>query len=82
MSRTPSKLSSPGPYLAEVTNHLDNSFMGGLEVILKTRIPGQISDKANTYTVKYMTPFYGVTSHRFFVKFCYWEGRGIFVRRI
>lgn len=65
MSRTPSKLSSPGPYLAEVTNHLDNSFMGGLEVILKTRIPGQISDKANTYPVKYMTPFYGVTSHRF-----------------
>jgi hypothetical protein len=65
MSRTPSKLSTPGPYLAEVTNHLDNTAMGGLEVVLKTRITADHNIKQNTYTVKYMTPFYGVTSHRF-----------------
>ena len=64
-SRTPTKLSSAGPYLAEVTNHLDKSGMGGLEVILKTRIPADANNKSNTYFVKYMTPFYGVTSHRF-----------------
>jgi hypothetical protein len=63
--RTPSKLSTPGPYLAEVTNHLDSTAMGGLEVILKTRITADHTNKQNTYTVKYMTPFYGVTSHRF-----------------
>jgi hypothetical protein len=63
--RTPSKLSTPGPYLAEVTNHLDNTAMGGLEVVLKTRITADHTNKQNTYTVKYMTPFYGVTSHRF-----------------
>ena len=65
MERTPSKLSSPGPYLAEVINHLDDSYMGGLEVILKTRRPAPANVKANTYSVKYMTPFYGVTSWKF-----------------
>lgn len=64
-SRTPTKLSSAGPYLAEVTNHLDKSGMGGLEVILKTRIPADASHQPNTYFVRYMTPFYGVTSHKF-----------------
>ena len=65
MTRTRSKLSSPGPYLAEVTNHLDETFMGGLEVILRTRTPADINSQANTYPVKYMSPFYGVTSSRF-----------------
>lgn len=63
-SRTRSRLPSPGPYLAEVTNHLDPTFMGGVEVIIRTTLPSTISQK-NTYVVKYMTPFYGVTSARF-----------------
>ena len=63
-SRTRSRLPSPGPYLAEVTNHLDPTFMGSVEVIIRTNLPSTISQK-NTYVVKYMTPFYGVTSVRF-----------------
>lgn len=63
-SRTRSKLPSPGPYLAEVTNHLDPTFMGGVEVIIRTALPSAISQNS-TYVVKYMTPFYGATSVRF-----------------
>jgi len=63
--RTPTRLSSPGPYLAEVTNHLDNSGMGSLEVLIKTRIPASPDQKQNTYAVRYMTPFYGVTPSKF-----------------
>jgi len=63
--RTPTRLSSPGPYLAEVTNHLDNAGMGSLEVVIKTRITADPDYKNNTYPVRYMTPFYGVTSSKF-----------------
>jgi hypothetical protein len=63
--RTPTRLASPGPYLAEVTNHLDTSAMGSLEVVLKTRIPANPDYKGNTYPVRYMTPFYGITSSKF-----------------
>jgi len=65
MSKTPTRLHSPGPYLAEIVNHLDRTYMGGLEVILKTRTPAMPNFKPNTYRVRYMTPFYGVTSYRF-----------------
>jgi hypothetical protein len=64
-SRTRSKLSGPGPYLAEITNHLDKTFMGGLEVILLSNTPGDIKKQSDTYAVKYLSPFYGVTSARF-----------------
>jgi len=65
MSKTPTRLHSPGPYLAEIVNHVDRTSMGGLEVILKTRNPARPDEKSNTYRVRYMTPFYGVTSYRF-----------------
>lgn len=55
----------PGPYLAEVVNNKDPTYMGGLEVVLIKGVVG-ISDQQNqTFTVKYLNPFYGVTSVRF-----------------
>jgi hypothetical protein len=63
--RTKSTLPGPGPYLAEVVNHLDTTYMGGLEVVLITHIPGFVNNPANSIPVKYMSPFYGVTSPRF-----------------
>ena len=63
--RIPSKLSSPGPYLAEITNHLDSTFMGGLEVVLIAGVANEISKKGNTFTVRYLSPFAGNTSVRY-----------------
>lgn len=63
--RTRSKLPSPGPFLAEVTNHLDPSYMGGMEVALVRGIPNNVHQQADTYHVRYLNPFYGVTSVRF-----------------
>ena len=58
-------LPSPGPYIAEVVNHLDTSFMGALKVVLTTDVPGFVNDPSNALPVQYMSPFYGVTSARF-----------------
>lgn len=65
-------LPSPGPFLAEITNHLDPSYMGSLEVILIQGVtnPFQsntVSLQGGTYVVKYLSPFSGATSVR-------WEG--------
>ena len=58
-------LPSSGPFLAEIVNHADPSYMGRLEVVLKKALPGNIDKKAQTYIVKYMTPFYTAMSARF-----------------
>jgi hypothetical protein len=63
--RRAGKLPSPGPFLAEITNHLDPTYMGGVEVVLKKGITGSISNQSNTYIAKYLSPFYGVTSIRY-----------------
>lgn len=63
--RIKGKLGTPGPFLAEVTNHLDPTYMGGLEVVLRKGIFNSIDDQNQTYPVKYLSPFYGVTSVRF-----------------
>jgi predicted chitinase len=63
--RSLGKLGSPGPFLAEVTNHLDPTFMGGLEVSLIKGLPNNTNNQADTYIVRYCSPFYGVTSVRF-----------------
>lgn len=63
--RSTGKLPSPGPFLAEITNHLDPSYMGSLEVALIKGVPNPISNQCDTYIVKYLNPFYGVTSVRF-----------------
>lgn len=58
-------LGSPGPFLAEITNHLDPTYMGSVEVALIKGIPNSIKDQGETYVVKYLSPFYGATSLRF-----------------
>jgi putative chitinase len=63
--RSLSKLPSPGPYLAEITNHLDPTFMGNLEVSLIKTVQNSPDLQGDTFTVRYLNPFYGVTSIRF-----------------
>jgi predicted chitinase len=62
--RLPGKLPSPGPYLAEITNHLDPDYMGSVEVVLTKGLTNSINIQANAYPVRYLNPFYGVTSVR------------------
>jgi len=62
--RTRSPLPSPGPYLAEVTNHLDSTYMGMLEVALVKGLPSSTKSQGETYVVKYLSPFAGSTSVR------------------
>lgn len=56
-------LRHPGPYLAKIVSHLDKRFGGGLEVeLLKSASAGNSYDNSTqTVTVKYASPFYGVT---------------------
>lgn len=56
----------PGPFEAEVVNHLDTSYMGGLEVRLLTKSGSgnSIDTPGETVPVKYLSPFYGVTSNK------------------
>lgn len=63
--RTRSPLPSPGPFLAEVTNHLDSTYMGMLEVALLKGMPSITKEKGETYVVRYLSPFAGTTSQRF-----------------
>jgi len=66
-SRTPSGHTrrDPGPYLAKVVNHLDSKFMGTLEVeLLKVSSSGNTTQgTGEIITVKYLSPFYGVTPY-------------------
>lgn len=53
-----------GPYEAEVINHLDSTHMGGLEVRLlsKDTPTADTNTSGSLIPVKYLSPFYGVTS--------------------
>ena len=51
----------PGPFLAKVVSHLDPSYMGSLEVEILGPVGGG-SISGQVHQVKYMSPFYGVTS--------------------
>jgi len=62
--RSRGQLGSPGPFLAEITNHLDPTYMGSIEVALLKGIPSSTINQSETYIVKYLSPFYGVTSIR------------------
>lgn len=64
-TRTLGKLGSPGPYLAEVSNLLDTTYMGSIEVALIRDIPNSPFKRGSTFQVSYLSPFYGVTSTRF-----------------
>jgi len=63
-TRNRAPLPSSGPFLAEVTNHLDPTYMGGLEVALIKGIPGSTKIQGETYVVRYLSPFAGNTSIR------------------
>jgi predicted chitinase len=63
-TRNRAPLPSPGPFLAEVTNHLDPTYMGGLEVALIKGIPNSTKLQGETYVVRYLSPFAGNTSIR------------------
>lgn len=56
---------SPGPFLAEVTNHLDPMYMGRLEIALKKTIPSDVEFQGEVYIANYCSPFMGNTSARF-----------------
>ena len=64
-TRSQGRLPSPGPYIAEVTNHLDPTYMGNLEVSIRKGVVNLIDKQNQTYVVRYLSPFYGVTSLRF-----------------
>jgi len=53
----------PGPYIARVISHLDQKFMGSLQVqLIKTAITGETPDvEPETLIVNYASPFFGVT---------------------
>jgi len=63
--RTRSSLPTPGPFLAEVTSHLDPTYMGGLEVALIKGIPSVTKSQGETYVVRQLSPFAGTTSLRY-----------------
>jgi hypothetical protein len=54
-----------GPFLAKVISHLDPAFMGGLEVTILRDQANEQGNDTQTYTVRYMTPFYGSTAYEF-----------------
>jgi putative chitinase len=54
-----------GPYLAEITNHLDPLKMGRIEVAIIDGLSNSLTNKAETYIAKYISPFQGSTSVRF-----------------
>lgn len=59
-----SVLQGPGPYLAEVTNHLDKTYMGMIEVALWDGMPSSTKAQGETFPVRYLSPFAGGTSIR------------------
>lgn len=63
-TRQRASLPTPGPFLAEVTNHLDSTYMGGLEVALIKGMPSSVKSQGETYVVRYLSPFAGNTSIR------------------
>lgn len=63
---TAKRVTSGGPYEAVVVSHLDRKYMGGLEVeILRyTGSGGNPERSGQLLTVRYLSPFYGVTPNR------------------
>ena len=59
------KLPNPGPFLAKIISHLDPNYMGLLEVQLLHEVGNDDSSGGQLHQVKYLSPFYGVTSADF-----------------
>ena len=49
------RLDRPGPFLAEVTNNIDPTYMGNLEVALIKGMAMPVDVQAGTFTVKYLS---------------------------
>lgn len=54
-----------GIMLAKVVGYIDPSFMSGLEVTILREQGNNIGELSQTYSVKYATPFYGVTAYEY-----------------
>jgi len=54
-----------GVMLAKVVSYVDPEFMGGLEVTLITETGNTVGANQETYSVRYATPFYGVTGYEY-----------------
>ena len=54
-------LASPGPFLARVINNIDPMRQGSLEVELLRAIGNKEASNQQLFTVRYLSPFYGVT---------------------
>jgi uncharacterized protein (DUF2345 family) len=52
---------SPGPFLARVVNNIDPMRQGSLEVELLRTIGNKEASNQQLFTVRYLSPFYGVT---------------------
>jgi lysozyme len=65
LNRGKAKLPHPGPYLGIVTNHLDVTQMGMIEVSIINGLPDDGSLQSRTYPVNYLSPFYGITSVKY-----------------
>lgn len=63
--RTGFKLPHTGPYIGRVTNHIDPTYMGDLEVVLELGAWATTELKLKSITVHYLNPFYGATSAQF-----------------
>lgn len=58
-------LPQAGIYLARITNLKDPTRMGGIEVSIERGLPNNANLEGETYPVRYVTPFYGVTNVAF-----------------
>jgi hypothetical protein len=58
-------LPSPGPWLGIITNHLDPTYMGALEVSLVQATQGTLDLQNETFVVHYCSPYSGATSVSF-----------------
>lgn len=56
-----SQVLTPGPYLAKVVNNVDPMRQGSLEVELLRSVGIQEKADQQLFTVRYLSPFYGVT---------------------
>lgn len=54
-----------GPFLAKVVSHLDPTYMGALEVELLHEVGNQDAREGQLRTVRYLSPFYGVTGFEY-----------------
>lgn len=59
-----SKLDS-GPYMARIVSHIDSKYMGSLTVELLRDVGNLPQFSGQLYQVRYLSPFYGVTSLAF-----------------